>query len=285
VFKLISIIILVLLNTLIFAFDNNKIETNAFFTKDEINLVQKGEIISRMYMKYNVRGENTHMSIEIPKTKYSEEDYDEYEILSDEKAFIPYNLNDSSKLKFYNYLTSFSNLKGMEYYSRSAGKIETLILDCYRIESPQKNMKINDNLYKEINPSVTNYFFQEANKIGSLIYQSDLFNEGDNFIMVNTCAQPIKELMFDINNSGEYKIKTFFVYDKEKKGFFYYSFLAMRVRADVVIKNPMILKPTTFANRLRAGTVHIAKLMGVDFSKKLNPWDETKLKNGEYRNY
>jgi hypothetical protein len=275
---------LFLLNISIFAADSN-FNLDTFFSQDDIKTLTKGDLIARMYLKFNSRGENTHMNIEIPKTKYTDEDFEIYEALADDKAFIPYKLTNESKLRLVNNLTDFSGLKGSEYYSRSSGKVETLIVDCFRIDSPKTIKKLDNNVYTEIKPYIENYFFQQDNKFGKIVYKSELFNEGDNFVLVVTSAQPIKELNIDINSAGEYKILTFLIYNKEKEGYFYYSILAMRVKYDLALKNPLLLKPTTFSNRLRAGTVHLAKLMGYDLTKKLNNWDETKLKNGEYRQY
>jgi hypothetical protein len=42
---------------------------------------------------------------------------------------------------------------------------------------------------------------------------------------------------------------------------------------------------TLFSNRLRALTVHLVKLLGLNWDNKLNPWDEQKLIAGFYRTY
>ena len=42
---------------------------------------------------------------------------------------------------------------------------------------------------------------------------------------------------------------------------------------------------TLFSNRLRATTVHLAKMLGLNWDDKLNPWDEQKLLQGYYRTY
>jgi hypothetical protein len=61
----------------------------------------------------------------------------------------------------------------------------------------------------------------------------------------------------------------------------------MRIRIEMLLKKGGLatLYPTTFSNRLRAGTVHLAKLLGLNWSAKLNPWDEDKMEEGYYRNY
>jgi hypothetical protein len=61
----------------------------------------------------------------------------------------------------------------------------------------------------------------------------------------------------------------------------------MRIKVDSMLKkdNNLTLYPTTFSNRLRAATVHLAKLIGLNWDSKLNPWDEDMLEAGKYRNY
>jgi hypothetical protein len=66
---------------------NEALSTGTFMTDAEKEKVLKGEMISRMYIKYNARGENTHMNIEVPTTRYANEDFSVYEIIVDEKSF------------------------------------------------------------------------------------------------------------------------------------------------------------------------------------------------------
>jgi hypothetical protein len=252
------------------AFSLDELNTAAFLNNDEIKRTVSGEIISRMFIKYDSRKENNVDNITIARTKYNDEDFSVYEVITDEKAFIPYKLTPGSKLDLYNILASFSKLNGMKYYSRRAGKVIPLIEESYRVTSMSGN-KYDDIKYDKIQPKATSMFLQKDNKFGKLIYRSELYNEGDNFILVNTCLEPISKLIFNINNEQEYKIFTFLLYDKKQEGYFLYSYQVMRVRVELILKNKM-LSPTTFANRMRASTVHLAKLLGIDWSSKMNPW-------------
>ena len=272
-------------------YSTEPVSVQTFFTNQEIEKVKTGEIITRMYLKNNAVGENTNLKIEIPKTVYKDEDFSLYEMITDEKAFFPYNMeDDDSKLKFYNILTSYSKLSGMKYFSRRISEVKELIIDSYRIESPKKKKAIKDMVYKEIKPKVVNYFLQKDNKFGNLSYKSELFNEGDNFILINTCLDPVSKYFFSINKKEEYKLLTYFIYDKKLKGFFYYSVNLMRIRLKLLLtKNKKLtLFPTTFSNRLRAATVHLALLIGLNWEDKLNPWDEKFLKmlrKGKHEGY
>ena len=273
--------VLLLLGICVVSFSQtDTLKTSTFMSADEMKRAANGEMISRMYVKYNARGENTDMGIDIPRTKYADEDFFPYEILVDEKSFLSYELNDVSKLKMFNTFLSFSKSKGMIYYSRSAGKNETLIKDCFRVESEKSKQELPDVEYDKVQSKVVSYFLQQDNKFGKLNFKSELFNEGDNFVVKNTCMQAIA----NTNKPGEFKTITYLIYDSTAKGYYVYTLTAIRIRNDLLTKMGL-LRPTTFSNRLRASTVHLAKLLGLDWESKLNPWDETKLKNGEYKNF
>jgi len=258
------------------------LNVNILFKPDEIEKVLAGEIITRMYVKNDVTRENTDAFIAIPRTKYADEDFSIYEMITDEKAFIPYNLiGEKEKLDFYNTLTAFSKLKNMLYFSRMAGKPQVLIKQSYKIISPESRKKIDDIVYNKIEPKITNYFVQEDNKLGKLTFKSELINSGGNFILINTCIDKISKMMFEVSKKNEYKVITYFIYDREKKGFFYNSINVMRIRKEVLLTgNSAIppLNPTTFSNRLRGATVHLAGLLGINWENKISPWDETYLK-------
>ena len=270
--KKILLILLLLLS--VYLIIPQSLTLGTFFAQDEIEKMDSGELLPQMYIKYNARKENSVDNIAFPKNKYLDDKINDYEIKADEKGFMPYKLTPESKLKFYNTLTSFSNLAGMKYYSRRAGKTETLIKECYRVKSMSGN-KYEDVKYDKIEPKVSNMFFQEDNKVGSFIYRSDLYNDGDNFILINTCLEPITKLVFTLNEKEEYQIGSFFIYDSKKEGFYYYTFLAMRVRVDSILKLKQGYSPTTFSNRLRAASVQLANLLGLKWDEKLNAWPGT----------
>ncbi len=263
------------------------LSVDTFFNNKEIEKVLKGEIITRMYIKDNASGENTDLKIEIPNTKYTNEDFSAYEVIVDEKAFIQYKLEDiPSRLKFYNILTAYSKLKGMQYYTRMRKRKEIFILESSKI-NPKNNLSIPDEIYDEIKPKIENYFSQKDNKFGKLTFRSELYNEGNNFVIINTCIHPISSFVFVINKKEETKFINYFFYSEEKKGFYYYTINVMRVRLNFLLKENdiMTLNPTLFSNRLRASTVHLAKMLGLNLEDKLNPWDEDLLEKGAYKNY
>ena len=268
--KLSILTILCLVAVAVFADVSADLSVSTFFSAEQQAAVVNGDILPQMWVKYNAKNENSVESIAIPRTKYNDEDYSVYEVITDERFFIPYTLTDESKLSLYNVLTSYTGLKGMQYYSRRAGKESLLIKKCYRVKSVSDE-KMPDIIYDNIQPKISNMFLQKDNKLGTLYFKNELFNEGDNFVMVNTCVIPITKALFTINDKNEYKIYSFFIYDAEAGGYCCYSFQVLRVKLASVLNSGMI-SPTTFSNRLRASTVHLYKMLGIDKSDKLNPW-------------
>lgn len=259
-----------------------ELTVNMFMTEQEIDRVKSGEIITRMYIKYNHHEEATDLDLPVPSTSYAPVNYKNYQMITDEKAFLPYELNEKTKMTFYNTISDASKLAGMQYYSRRVDEVKTLVINAY--PTTKKWVKIKDQQpLTEIQPHITGYFRQKDNKFGLLSFESDLYNERNNFVLVNTCKTPIPLVCY----SDEYKTITYFIYDEEAKGFYIYTVFLLVIRTDSLLngKGLMTLNPTTFSNRLRAATTHIAILLGVDWSDKRNPWDSDKMKRGEYRNY
>lgn len=261
------------------------LDENTFFSAPEKEKVKQGQIISRMYMNTNPGDFNTDLSLNIPRTPYNPDEYssDKYEVVCDEKAFFPYELTSTSKLKLYNILTGYSRLKGMKYWSLNRDRSETFILDCYRVKKSLFGYsKIDDEKYTSIASHIEGYFEQEDNKFskyaGKLVYKSDLYNEGNNFILVNSTQSGIPFVC----NKDEMKLITFFIYDEEAKGFYYYAFSVMRIRLDVLYKKT---NATLFSSRLRAGTIHFATLLGLNWYDKLQAWNYDDLDAGKHKNY
>jgi hypothetical protein len=272
-----TIVFLLFLLVSFYVFSLDQLDVKTFFAPDEIERINKGELVPDMYIKYNSMKENSKDKITLPRTKYNDQDLSSYEIIATDKGFLPYKLTEESKLKFYNTLAAFSKLDGMVYYSRRDAKVMELVKKCYRVESLSGN-KYGDKVYTKIEPKVTGMFFQEDNKFGKVFYRSDLFNDGDNFVMINTSLIPISKFIFTLNDKEQYQVSSFFIYDKAKEGFYFYSYLAMKVKVDAVLKTEAF-GPTAFSNRIRASSVHLAKLLGVDWKDKYNAWP------GKYDSY
>lgn len=240
-----------------------------FFNEDQKTAVDSGEIFNRIYIKYNAVNENTDEFIELPVSDLIDNEVRDYEMIVDERAFIPYDIETQGKLNILKQLTSYSKLKGMPYYSRKIGQVQEFIVDAYTLDPEKHSKQIEDPVYSDIPAVVENYFLQQDNKFGKLKFKSTVRNYGDDFVIENVCIQPLQKFIIQVAKKEEYRYMSFYIYDHEKKGYYYYAFVAVRVRLDNVLKNGRVY-PSSFANRLRASTVRIVKLIGLDWSDKLN---------------
>jgi len=282
--KSFSTILFLLVTIFIFSEDLSVDLLNTFFSKEEQEKMLDGKFITRMCIKFNAKGENTHLFIKIPVTKWTPENLSSYEIITDDKIFIPYQkskVNEEHNLNFLNFLTSYRKLAGMVYYSRSSNNIETLIKKSYRLDD--KDKKIDDPKYDKVISYTKNKFLQEDNKFGTTYFDSEVYNIDNSFIMVNSNNKPISKGI-KIGDKGDYKVISFFIYDDEKEGYYCYFLNAFRINNDNLLKGGL-LRPTTFSNRLRAAIVFFLKFLGKDYSSELNPWDEKTLKSGGYKQY
>ncbi len=253
---------------------SEKISIQKFFDSAEKETVLNGGIITKSFLKNagDAYAADTKPDINIPPTRYTGADLKNYEMLCIEKAFFPLVLSAVSKLSVFNILASASNLKGMRYFSRTDSRIKTLILNSARIESPEKKTPIKEAVHNTIPPAIINYFTASDNRFGELTFRSELYNEGDNFIVKNVCIEPMEKYFISINNKEEYQVISFYIYDNAAGGYFYYSVNAMRIRSSYFLKLGM-LSAENFANRIRGSTVHMAKLLGLDWSDKFRVFE------------
>ena len=238
--------------------------------EQEKQILLKGEIITKSFLKFNstLHTPNTNAQIYIPETKYSGKDIEGYEMICVEKAFFPYNLTTEAKILFYNILADASKLSGMKYYSKTDSKTEVLITNSAKINSLEHRKPVKNVLFEAIHPKTVNYLTITDNRFGKLTFRSELFNEGNSFILKNVCIDPMEKYFISINNKEEYRLISFFIYDNKAKGYFYCSINAMRIRSDYFLKLGM-LSAANFANRMRGSTVHTAKLLGLDWTDKI----------------
>ena len=264
---------------LFFSFHNglraeNRLSVNNIINNQEKEVLLHGGIITKCFLKNNkfVHSANTDAQMQLPETEYLGKDIGRYEMICVEKAFFPYKLTPESKMSIYNGLINASRLSGMKYYSKSDSKIETLIINSGRIHSPENRKPAKDAIFTEIHPKTVNYFTIKDNRFGNLTFRSELYNEGNSFILKNVCIDPMEKFFISINNKEEYRLISFFIYDNNAKGYFYCSINAMRIRADYFLKLG-VLSAANFANRMRGSTVHTAKLLGLEWMDKIKAFE------------
>ena len=247
---------------------------NDFFNEQEIEKVTAGNIITYAHLagSKSISTELITQPVKIPGNKFTAgTDFSAYEMIAIEKAFLPYSLETKSLLGLYKRLVSFSSLSGTDYYSRSEGKVKPFILESFHVPSATDTAPIEDPLYDDIQPKRTHYFRIKDNRFGWLTFRNEIHNTGNNFVMKNVSETQMKKFFTQINNQGEYQLIYYFFYDELRKGYFYYALNAMRIR-----RNPFfgmdILSAENFANRIRAVTVKTARLIGLDWEERINPF-------------
>ena len=150
-----------------------ELSVNMFMTQEQIDRVKAGEIITRMYIKYDQHKEATDLDLPVPSTSYAPVNYKDYQMITDEKAFLPYELTEETKMTFYNTISDANKLTDMQYYSRKADEVKTLVISAYPTTKKWIRIK-NQQPLTEIQPHITGYFRQKDNKFGLLSFKKVL---------------------------------------------------------------------------------------------------------------
>lgn len=233
-------------------------------------LMLNGEIITRADLKNNP-SLNSHPGIgdlQLPDSGYETDDFSGYEMLAIEMAFMPWAGNASDWLAVYNRLTAYGRLAGTAYYSTTDDRVQPFIVSSGRIDSPHNERLLADVRYDDLPARQVNYFRIEDNRFGSLLFESRVYNDGTDLVMLNQSLRPMRKLLMTINRAGEYRLNFYFSYDASAGGIFYTAVHAMRIRSDLLLGLPQ-LTTTSFANRIRATTVRMAERLGLDWHDRL----------------
>jgi len=82
----------------------------------------------------------------------------------------------NAELEIYNALNALGSMAGIQYYSLSQKKMETLILESWRVESSDKPAKVPDPVFTAIPPYQRAVVYQKDNRLGDgyseLIYKT-----------------------------------------------------------------------------------------------------------------
>jgi hypothetical protein len=90
---------------------------------------------------------------------------------------------DGELLKIANTLSAVSHLQGLEYYSASRGEMRLLFEECYRIESPDKNIPLKDLHFDTLPDASSFYIHQKDLTFGSNRSSVDILSGRDDFFM------------------------------------------------------------------------------------------------------
>jgi len=239
-----------------------------FFEPNEVNEVLQGEIYT--FSRFGSKIRNTDGSKEItrlPVTEYVARELQGYEMVTVEKTFFSYDLKAKSKLALYNYLQKYSALTGILYYSRTDRKVQKLVLESYRVDSADFKRKEKDRVHTQIEDYHRDYVYIKDNRFGKIVFCSEIFHKDDNFVTKQTNAKPLSMLGITVSDKGQYQLISFYMYDKDRKGYFYYAVHAMKVRSGLIRRFGR-LSPESSANRIRAMTLHMAAFFELDWGKR-----------------
>ncbi len=111
------------------------------------------------------------------------------------------------------------------------------------------------------------HIYTKDNRFGKIVFRSEIFHKNGHFVTRLTNIRPLSMFRIPVNGKGEYQLISFYIYDEDKKGYFYYAVHAMKVRGGLIRKLGR-LSPESFANRIRAMTVNIAAFFEMDWSER-----------------
>jgi len=120
----------------------------------------------------------------------------------------------------------------------------------------------------DIPRTTTGYYIVEDNRFGEIGFNSTIMRTVAGFIVIDSSVSPLSKYMITICETGEYNLVKYFIHDGPRGGYFYYSVQALRIRNDYFLKFGF-LTPESFGNRIRAETVRLARLLGIDRSGKI----------------
>ena len=250
------------------AMPSHSLSIEMFFEPDEVNKVLQGDIYTFSRFGNKIKNaDGSNRIVKLPVTEYIAKELSGYEMVTVEKAFFPYDLKTESKLAFYNYLQRYSTLAGTLYYSRTDRKVQKLVLESYRVDSTDLKQKEEDTVHTQIKDYHRDYVYLKDNRFGKIVFSSEIFHKNDHFVMRQTNIKPLSMFRIPVNDKGQYQLISFYIYDKDRKGYFYYTVHAMKVRGGL-IRTLGRLSPESLANRTRAMTVHIAAFFEMDWSKR-----------------
>ncbi len=239
---------------LLFPFDVSGGVKN-YFTAAMREKSLKGKILSRVtvYGK-TVSNFSRKSRVPVPSFSFLPPDIHRYEILAEERAFFSVPEKDAVK-KLIRVLVSFKKLKGMRYYSTGSSAVKRLILDSAPVSAAPSGKR--GRVYRI-----------KDNRFGWQSFRQQIYTKGATVVVFNQSLQPMKRFGSSINRAGESLMVYVFHHDPRRKGFFYYGFHAQRVRS-TTFRGLGLPSAASMGNRLRASTVHLAKMLGSDWSRHI----------------
>lgn len=242
-----------------------------FFNTQQRTSVVRGDIITRVQ---SLEGKSFKLSpgerIVLPASSFIPPALSKRTLIAEERAFLPCGSLKGNMLKFYNSLFKYSSFTGTKYYSKSEAKILTYIIESRRIASPANPAVLPDPVYSTIKSKHVSFFKVHDNRLGEIIFKSEVSAHDNIFVVSNTNTNTLSKWGITIARPGDYSVLAVYIYNEEKKGFYYYCVHALNANASSVLPNS-VFDSESFANRIRAETVKRASLLGLDWNAKIRP--------------
>lgn len=248
-------------------FTRTELYPEFFLTPNEISLVKKGEILTSVTLRN--KGEVHTQGIEKPRpvTGSYLPAAENFDMVAVEKGFFYMENTGENRLRIYRASTDFAGLSGMIYYSKTGNIFSKLILYSYRILSQDSYIRAGSG--KDGVPEETvSHFTIRDNRLGPLSFRSKTISEENNFIISGISTGKVTKLGMDIFYPGDYRIYKFLIYDRNSKGYFFYTVQFMKVRSNI-LSTINLISPESFGNRIRAEDIHFLKSIGIDRTDKL----------------
>lgn len=106
-----------------------------------------------------------------------------------------------SMTELYNQLIQYSSLKGIEYFSRSAGKNKLLVEDAYLVDGEKERVK--DPVFADVNSNREFSAYFEDTTFGDNYYNLSLLGSGDSAALSMTNESKIKYLIVTLAKPGD----------------------------------------------------------------------------------
>jgi hypothetical protein len=245
---------------------DKSLNVHTFFSSEDVSAVKRGIPVTRAMVKAKetVVSGSSKRELIIPDSPFISGDFKKYELIMEEKAYFPLKKGMSRK-DVYNSFFSYSHLSKTKYYSRTEDTVQQLVLSATGLKNRGKTAMA-DPRYDAVNKQVKHYFMFSDNRFGDQFYEQIVLAENNGFISSCQSTAKMTKYGLTVNNAGESRMITIVIFDGNK-GLYYYSLQGMRVRRTTFL-NMGIVKPASFGNRIRANTIHFARLLNIDWSDK-----------------
>jgi hypothetical protein len=183
-----------------------------FFSPQELRRIRSDGALKRVY-----EDENIPESVPLPPELQAE--WNGY--LAVVKGYIP---SRASLLDCANLFLDVSSLAGLQYYSVTDERRQTLIEDAYTVKGPESVRRIADPVLDTLPARTESYFFQKDNRSDGLIYRSVIrrFEDGTLVFTTANVTETSQFLVFRIHRGDAWQMIRLF---PAEGGYYYFALM------------------------------------------------------------